>query len=92
MVKTINAGVIGCNMTEEFFRHVETNTIESFLWKKIYTTNYSYHGRKPHPHAELVTDAEAIIHDPEIALVFVSASHLHFVKPVLDSGKAVRII
>ncbi|MCW3110080.1 MAG: hypothetical protein JWQ09_4586 [Segetibacter sp.] len=92
MVKTINAGIIGCNMSEEFFRTTETNTVESFFWKKIYTGDHSSHGLKNHPQAEIVEHAESIIHDSEIELVFVSAKHLQFVKPVIAAGKSVRVI
>ncbi|GEO09827.1 hypothetical protein [Segetibacter aerophilus] len=91
MVKTISAGIIGCNMSEEFFRTTGVNKVESFFWKKIYLSGKSA-SIKSHPQAEIVERAESIINDVDIELVFVSANHLHFVKPVIESGKAVRVI
>ncbi|MCW3111847.1 MAG: hypothetical protein JWR18_243 [Segetibacter sp.] len=91
MVKTINAAIIGCNMSEDFFTTTDANTIENFSWKKIFL------GGKPasvksHPQAEIVERAESILHDADIDLVFVSANHLQFVKPIIDAGKSVRVI
>lgn len=91
MVKTISAGIIGCNMSEDFFRTTEVNKVESFLWKKIYLNGKSS-SVKSHPQAEIVDKAELIINDSDIELVFVSADHLQFVKPVIESGKAVRVV
>ena len=92
MVKNINAGVIGCNMSEEFFRTSEVNKVESFSWKKIYLHSHSPRSLSNHPHTEIVDQAESILNDSDIELVFVSANHLQFVKPVIDSGKSVRVI
>ena len=91
MVKTINAGIIGCNMSEDFFSTTGANKVESFFWKKIYLSGKSA-SSKSHPQAEIVERAEAIIQDSDIELVFVSANHLQFVKPVIDAGKSVRVI
>lgn len=91
MVKTINAAVIGCNMSDDFFKTSTANTVEKFSWKKIFTGEHSS-SFKTLPGAELVERAEAILHDSTIDLVFVSANHLHFVKPVIEAGKSVRVI
>ena len=91
MVKTTNAAIIGCNMSEDFFIATEANKAEKFFWKKIFLDGKSP-SIKSHPQAEMVERAEAILHDSDIDLVFVSANHLHFVKPVIDAGKSVRII
>lgn len=92
MVKTINAGIIGCNMSEEFFRTSETNKVESFCWKKVYLNDPHPSFLRNHPHAEIVEQAEAIINDADIELVFVSATHLQFIKPVIEAGKSVRVV
>ena len=91
MVKTIQAGIIGCNMSEDFFKTSESNRVENFLWKKIYLNDPPSSGLKNHQ-AEIVEQVEAIIHDADIELVFVSANHLQFVKPIIETGKSVRII
>jgi hypothetical protein len=91
MVKTISTGVIGCNMSEDFFKTTRVNKVERFFWKKIYLNEKSS-GIKSHPQAEIVERAESIINDADIELVFVSATHLQFVKPVIESGKAVRVV
>ena len=91
MVKTINAAIIGCNMSEDFFRTSATNKVESFSWKKIFLTGVPA-SVKSHPQAEVVERAEAILDDSDIDIVFVSANHLHFVKPIIETGKSVRVI
>ena len=95
MAKSINAGIIiGCHNSNEFVRTSSGfNQVENYNWKKIYVSDKtSFSGYNEHPNAEIVSKVEAIINDKDIALVFVSAKHLDFVKPVIQSGKAVRII
>ena len=91
MVKNINAGIIGCNMSEDFFKASETNRIENFLWKKIYLKSHPAYGLK-NLEPEIVDHAEAIINDADIELVFVSANHLQYIKPIIEAGKSVRVI
>jgi predicted dehydrogenase len=92
MVKYINAGIIGCNMSEEFFRTTETNNVENFLWKKIFLSDHSPSFLQKLHKAEIVEHPEAIFNDAEIELVFISADHLQFVKPVIEAGKSVRLV
>lgn len=93
MIKQINAGVIGCNMSEDFFTTSVSNTIEAFHWKKIYVSRANEQAKiNKHPQAEIVSKVDAIINDSDIQLVFVSAQHLEHVKPILQAGKSVRII
>jgi predicted dehydrogenase len=91
MVKTINAAIIGCNMSEDFFTTSATNSIERFSWKKIFLSGKSA-STKSHSQAELVEKAEAIINDADIDLVFVSENHLQYVKPIIAAGKSVRVV
>ena len=91
MVKTINAGVIGCNMSADFFTTYKPNKVERFFWKKIFLSERSPE-MNSHPQAEFVEKAEAIFQDADIELVFISSNHLQFVKPVIESGKSVRVI
>lgn len=77
-------------MSEDFFATTDANTIENFSWKKIFLSGTPASVKCQQ--AEIVERAESILHDTDIDLVFVSANHLHFVKPIIDSGKSVRII
>ena len=91
MVKNINAGIIGCNMSENFFSTSTANNPENLSWKKIFLGGETASSKMP-AYAEIVEKADAILHDNEIDLVFVSANHLQFVKPVIEAGKFVRIV
>ena len=92
MVKNINAAIIGCNMSEEFFRSTETNKVENFSWKKIFLSDGPSSTHHKQFSAEIVDHPQAILNDADIELVFISADHLQFVKPVIDSGKSVRVV
>ena len=93
MVTNITAGIIGCNMTEDFFRASAHNEVEKFHWKKILAGNQAAKNLEQlFPEAELVDSVQAIINDGDISLVFVSNNHLQVVPNVLESGKAVRIV
>lgn len=94
MSNNVNAGIIiGCHNSHEFVRTSTANPHESYNWKKIYVSDASYHnGFKNFTSAEIVTHVEAIMNDKDINLVFVSSEQLHWVKPVLEAGKSVRII
>lgn len=93
MSDMIRAGVIGCDMTEEFFQATASNKIEKFKWEKILVSNkITQTITKQYPEAQLVNDVEAIANDRNITLVIVSAKELEFVRPIIDSGKAVRVI
>ncbi len=93
MSNTINAGIIGCDMSEDFFQTSSSNNLEKFNWKKIYVSN-STSGtiKKEYSGAEIVNNVEAIMNDSDITLVIVSAKHLGFVRPVMEAGKSVRVI
>ncbi len=92
MVNNIIAGVIGCNMTEEFFKTSVRNTREKFYWKKILGGDNVAHLHKRFPEAQIVTNAETIFSDDEISLVFVSADQLQVVPKVIEAGKLVRVV
>lgn len=93
MTKFINAGVIGCKMSEEFFSISGSNTMETFHWKKIWAAEQCAPSvLKRYPKAEVVNTADSIIHDNDITLVIVSSDYMGWVQPVIDAGKAVKII
>ena len=92
MVTNITAGIIGCNMTEDFFRASAHNKVEKFHWKKILADKAITNIEQLYPEAEMVDSIQAIINDNDISLVFVSNNHLNIVPNVLESGKAVRIV
>ncbi|MDB5247647.1 MAG: hypothetical protein JWQ40_2041 [Segetibacter sp.] len=92
-IHTINAGIIGCDMKEDFFQTSLSNRMEKFYWKKIFVSNSTAEGiQKEYPNAEIVNNVEAIVNDSDITLVIVSATHLGFVKPIMQAGKSVRVI
>ncbi len=93
MEKTIYAGVIGCDMTEEFFQTSLRNPIEKFNWKKIFTGNRPITNiSKQYPTSEVVGNVDTIVDDSDISLVFVSADHIDFVPQVMQAGKSVRVV
>lgn len=93
MVTNITAGVIGCNMTEDFFQTSVHNQVEKFHWKKILAGGQvAGNLENKYPGTELVDNVQAIVGDQDISLVFVASNHLHQVPGVLQAGKAVRIV
>ncbi len=92
MAYIVNAGVIGCNMVEEFFELSRHNTMEKFNWKKVFSTNVSVQTQNAYPDAEFVSNVSALINDAEISLVFISSQHMDMIPLVMQAGKSVRII
>lgn len=92
-INIISAGIIGCDMTEDFFQTSLSNRMEKFYWKKIFVSNNTAEAnKKEYPGTEIVNNIEAIVNDSDITLVIVSAKHLAFVKPIMQAGKSVRVI
>lgn len=90
MINTINAGVIGCDMTKEFFDIA--NRAEKLIWKKAYA-GFNMDGiAKKFPELEIVNNVKEIVTDNDITLVIVSAENLKLARPALAAGKSVRII
>lgn len=92
-MKTINAAIIGCDVSKQYFQDLGTNKLEKFHWKKVYvddalcksvTTSF--------PASEQVTTIDAILNDADISIVFVSSKHLEFANQIIMSGKAVRVV
>ncbi|WP_157580937.1 Gfo/Idh/MocA family oxidoreductase [Segetibacter koreensis] len=93
MINTINAGVIGCDMSEDFFKTTASNTMERFNWTKILSPGkISENIAKEYPGVTIVNDVNAIVNDEEITLVIVASKNLELAKPVIEAGKSVRII
>ncbi len=93
MEKILQAGVIGCDMTEEFFQASKRNPIENYNWKKIYAGSKAINNAsKQFPYAEIVSDINPIVQDTDISIVFVAADHLELVAPVIEAAKSVRLV
>lgn len=93
MINTINAGVIGCDMSEDFFQTIGSNGAEKYSWKKAFpadkTLNRITYNNFP---IEIVDSVEAIANDEEITLVIVSSNNIFLARPIIAAGKSVRII
>ncbi len=94
MTQVVNVGVIGCDMSEDFFQLSRLNKIEKFNWKKIYCSSDTWFRfiKKGYPEAEIVQSVQSVVSDADITLVFISSSHLDYVSKVMETGKSVRII
>jgi predicted dehydrogenase len=93
MTNIINAGVVGCDMSEEFFQSTASNKMESFKWTKIFSTNkIAENITRDYPGATVVDNIEAIVNDKDITLVIVSSKELASVKQIIEGGKSVRLI
>jgi hypothetical protein len=93
MVNSKKAGVIGCDMSEEFFQSFDRNQVEKIIWKKIWVSDTSNTViDNAYTEAEIVADAESIFNDEDISLVIVSSKHMTYVPQVLQAGKSVRVI
>lgn len=93
MINNITAGVIGYNMTEEFFRHSKYSGIEKFQWKKVYSAeSLPVNKNKVLPGTEIVSDIHEIVGDQEISLVFLSKNYIELVPGIIKTGKSVRIL
>ena len=88
---TINAGVIGSDMSEEFFEISSRNAMEKFIWKKVYIPGQN-DTNDLNTGSQMVSNVESIVNDTDISLVFVSSNHLNEVPKVLQAGKSVRVI
>ena len=90
---TINAAIIGCDISKQYFQDLGTNKLEKFNWKKVYFNEEQCSSYSTiFPTSEFVTTVDSILEDPEISLVFVSSNHLQFANPIIQAGKAVRVI
>jgi hypothetical protein len=90
---TINAAIIGCDTSKQYFQDLGTNKLEKFHWKKAYVADDCYKSSSSGLSiAEYVTTVDSILNDEEISLVFVSSNHLEYAQQIILSGKAVRVI
>jgi predicted dehydrogenase len=87
MNKTINVGIIGCQVWQSAY-----GTMENFHVTKILITEKSDSLKSAYPEAEIVHDVKAIADDSAIELVIVSPSHFISVRPVIEAGKSVRVM
>ena len=94
MESVINVALIGSAILEEA---LATDRSMNFNLKKIFAADRESEGvaRSQYPHAEIVNDIKAIVHDVGIELVIVSAINAKdslVVQDILQAGKKVRII
>lgn len=93
MENKVCAGVIGCNMSEDFFQTSAAYGHEKLFVKKIHPKEKKYERiNKLYPQAEIISNDDAIVNDSDISLVFVSAEKIELVQSLINSGKAVRVI
>jgi hypothetical protein len=89
----INAAIVGCDISKDYFQDLGMNKLEKFNWKKVFVTGDSCRTiSSSFPFSEFVTTVDSIVNDADISLVFVSADHLEFANRLISSGKAVRIV
>ena len=91
---SVNVGVIGCTMSEEFFLAFSMSEQKKFFYKKVYQedqflTNLS---KERSEQTEFVSDVNAIFSDETIELVIISSKKLALAGEALKAGKNVRIV
>ena len=88
-----NIGVIGCQLSEEFFTASKFDD-EKFHLKKLFFGDQLPPRSILHefPQTEIVSDIQSITGDDSIELVIVSAGQLKYAKASMAAGKPTRII
>lgn len=88
-----NIGVIGCQLSEEFFTASRIDD-QKFHLKKVFFGDQLIPGsiQIDYPTSEIVSDVQSITSDASIDLVIVSSGHLKYARQSMDAGKPTRII
>jgi predicted dehydrogenase len=91
---SVNVGVIGCTMSEEFFLASSMSQEKKFLYKKIYQEDdfLKSFAKEKSEQIEFVSDVASIFDDETIELVIISSKKLALAGEALKAGKNVRII
>jgi hypothetical protein len=86
-------GIIGYEFSSDFFfafrRHTRGMNVKKIFSGNDHTPNNLL---LQFPQTEVVTDMKSITEDPQIELIILSESCLHYAKHLLSAGKHVRII
>ena len=90
MNSIINAGIVGCTMTEEYFQYIANASPEKINYKKTLFSGVASSSK--FAGLEVVDDLESILDDKDISLILLSDNHLHCYPRVSQSGKAVRVV
>lgn len=93
-MNSVNVGVIGCTMSEEFFLASSVTQQQKFLYKKVYQQDefLSNLVKEKNEETEIVSDVNSIFDDETIELVIISSKHLPLAGKALKAGKNVRIV
>jgi hypothetical protein len=88
-----NIGVIGYQLSEEFFTASRMDD-EKFLLKKLFSDKQlpGVSMKRAFPDCEIVDDITSITGDESIDLVIVSPDHLQYAKVSMEAGKPTRVI
>ena len=91
---SVNVGIIGCTMSEEFFLASPITQKQKFLYKKVYPQDEFARNivKERNEETELVSDVNSIFDDETIELVIISSKHLPLAGKALKAGKNVRIV
>lgn len=87
-MRTTYAGVIGCNMADDFFETLLNNRVEKYHWKKMFQSD----SRLDTETIEVVENVEAIAEDNDISVVFLSNKFLHVAPQLIKAGKCIRTV
>ncbi len=88
-----NIGVVGCQLSEEFFTASKIDD-HNFHLKKLFFGNQliPQSVTNNYPDSEIVSDIDSIMADETIDLVIVSSGNLQYARVAMDAGKPTRII
>ena len=91
---SVNVGVIGCTMSEEFFLASSMSPEKKFLYKKVYHQDEFLKNLaiERSEQTEFVSDVNAIFDDETIELVIISSKNLALAGEALKAGKNVQIV
>lgn len=89
-MRTTYAGVIGCNLADDFFETLSNNRLEKYQWKKMFESDS--HIDVDFTRTEVVENVEAIADDTDITVVFLSEKYLHLAPQLIKAGKSIRTV
>jgi hypothetical protein len=80
-------------MPEEFLKR-STEGAPAYTLEKVFASGQKLPAnlQNIYPASEIVDNVHSIAQDENIELIIVSASHLHYAKETLATGKPVRIL
>lgn len=91
-MRTTYAGVIGCNLSDNFFQLLSINIVEQYQWKKVFDCGHVSPTVHYSTSTEVVTNVSSIVEDNDITVVFLSNDYLHMAPELIRAGKSVRTV